>query len=99
MKDFDYKQLDELIHSRLRLAILAVLMAVEEAEFTFLRDKIGASDGNLSVQLRKLEEAGYVKLHKEIVNRKPRTMCSISSQGRRQFEEYIKQMQNFFPKD
>ena len=69
MKDFDYQQLDEIIHSRIRLAIMSVLISLQEAEFKFLKDKVNTTDGNLSVHLKKLEEAGYVEVKKEFVIR------------------------------
>ena len=64
MSDFDYQQLDEIIHSRIRLAVMAILAAMEEAEFTFLRGKVNATDGNLGANMRKLEEAGYVTMRR-----------------------------------
>jgi len=71
MSDFDYQQLDDIIHSRIRLAIIAVLVTVAEAEFTFLREKVNATDGNLSAHLKKLEESGYVAVSKSFEKRKP----------------------------
>src|SRR5947209_7762997 len=71
MRDYDYQQIDDIIHSRIRLAAMSVLTAIDEADFTFLRNKIGATDGNLSVHLKKLEEAGYIDLRKNILRRKP----------------------------
>ncbi len=89
---FDHSQLDEVIHSRLRLAVMAVLSAVDQADFTDLRDKVGATDGNLSTHLRKLEEAGYVQLHKHFVNRRPRTDCSLTEAGRAAFRDYVERL-------
>jgi DNA-binding MarR family transcriptional regulator len=71
MTDFDYQQLDDIIHSRIRLALMAVLVTVDEAEFTFLREKINATDGNLSTHMKKLEKAGYVAISKAFENNKP----------------------------
>ncbi len=93
MSDFDYQQLDEVIHSRIRLAIMAVLISVDEAEFTFLREKVGATDGNLSVHLKKLEEAGYVTVTKQFVAKKPVTSCKLSSTGKKAFEVYIDRLE------
>ena len=95
MSDLDYQQLDEVIHSRIRLAIMAALIAVEDAEFTFLRNKINTTDGNLSIQLRKLEEAGYVSTQKRFINRKPVTRSKLTAKGKRAFELYIKRIEEF----
>jgi DNA-binding HxlR family transcriptional regulator len=93
MPDFDYQQLDDIIHSRIRLAVMAVLVSVESAVFTFLKDKVGATDGNLSVHLRKLEEAGYISAHKRFVNRKPLSSYRITAKGRKAFEIYIERLE------
>ncbi len=71
MENFDHQQLDEIIHSRIRLAIMAVLVTIDEAEFNFLKEKVNATDGNLSTHLKKLEEAGYIAVQKSFENRKP----------------------------
>ena len=89
MKDYDYQQLDELIHSRIRLAIMTLLVSADQAEFTYIRDKINTTDGNLSVHLRKLEESGYIKMQKKFVDRKPVTSYSITIKGHKAFENYI----------
>jgi DNA-binding transcriptional ArsR family regulator len=94
MSDFDYTQLDDVIHSRIRLAIMAVLVGVEEAEFTFLKDKVGATDGNLSVHLRKLEEAHYVAARKEFVNKKPLSTYRLTAKGRKAFELYVERLEH-----
>ncbi len=98
MKQYDYQQLDEIIHSRIRLAIMALLVSVERAEFTFIRDTIGTTDGNLSVHLRKLEETGYVKMHKRFIERKPATSYSITPKGREAFEKYIERLEKMIKK-
>lgn len=92
---FDHSLIDDLIHSRLRLAIMAVLMSAEEAEFTYLRERTNTSDGNLSVHLRKLEEAGYIKVRKLFRERKPVTFYSISNKGATAFQDYVKQLEGF----
>ena len=89
MSEFDYKQLDDLIHSRVRLAIMAVLMSVEEAQFTFLREKVNATDGNLSANLRKLDTAGYVSAVKTFVERRPVSSYRVTEKGRRMFKKYL----------
>ena len=68
---FDHNAIDDIVHGRIRLGVMAYLAAVESALFPELRDKVGATDGNLSAHLRKLEEAGYVRADKSFVNRKP----------------------------
>ena len=93
--DLDYQQLDEVIHSRIRLAIMAALLTVDEAEFTFLRDKIKTTDGNLSVQLRKLEEVGYITTAKSFVRRKPMTRSKLTVKGRKAFEMYVQKIDEF----
>ncbi len=98
MKQYDYQQLDEIIHSRIRLAIMALLVSVERAEFTFIRDTIRTTDGNLSVHLRKLEETGYVRMHKRFIERKPATAYSITPKGREAFERYIDRLESMIKK-
>jgi DNA-binding HxlR family transcriptional regulator len=93
MSDFDYQQLDEVIHSRIRLAIMAVLISVDVAEFTFLREKVGATDGNLSIHLKKLEEASYIAVTKEFVAKKPVTSYKLSRKGRKAFEAYVDRLE------
>jgi DNA-binding transcriptional ArsR family regulator len=91
-EQFDYQQLDELLHSRIRLAIMAVLISVEEAEFTFLREKTGATDGNLSIHLKKLEEAGYVTATKRFIAKKPVSSYKLSRKGRKALEAHIERL-------
>ncbi len=95
MSDLDYQKLDEVIHSRIRLAIMAALLSVDEADFTFLRDTIKTTDGNLSIQLRKLEEAGYVSTVKSFIQRKPITRSKLTSKGRKAFEAYVQRLDEF----
>ena len=89
MKDFNYQQIDDVIHSRIRLAIMAVLTGAEEVEFTYLREKVGATDGNLSVHLKKLEEANYISVKKSFLNRKPISHYKLTAAGRKAFGAYI----------
>ena len=98
MTEFDYQQLDEIIHSRIRLAIIAVLVTVDEAEFTFLREKINATDGNLSTHLKKLEEIGYVAVSKSFENRKPVSRYMLTQKGRKAFEIYVERLENLIKK-
>ncbi len=92
MADFDHTLIDDVIHSRLRLAIMAVLASVERAEFSFLRKTVNATDGNLGAHLRKLEEAGYIGTEKLFVDRKPRTDCFLTELGRNAFREYVERL-------
>ena len=85
--------LDSHIHAPTRLKILAYLAAVESVDFTFLLKQTGLTRGNLSVNLRKLEEAGYVSIQKEFVNRVPRTMLCLTAQGRQALYTYRDKMQ------
>lgn len=93
MKDFDYQQLNDIIHSRIRLAIISVLVSIGEAEFTYLREKVKATDGNLSVHLKKLETAGYIEVRKEFVNKKPVTTSKLTEKGARAFEIYVTRLE------
>ncbi|MBU4484984.1 transcriptional regulator [bacterium] len=93
MPKFDYKQLDKIIHGRVRLGILTALLTGDEVDFNFLKEKLNLTDGNLSVHMRKLEEAGYIRVKKRIEKRKTRTSCTINSKGRKAFENYLKTLQ------
>ncbi|MES1200540.1 MAG: transcriptional regulator [Pseudomonadota bacterium] len=86
---FDVGQLDDVIHGRLRLGIMAYLTDVEVADFTELKDLLQATQGNLSVHLRKLEEAGYIAIDKSFVDRKPLTRARITEAGRKAFAAYL----------
>jgi DNA-binding HxlR family transcriptional regulator len=82
-------ELNPVVHGKLRLALLSLLAGVEEAEFTWLRQKTGATDGNLGAQLLKLEEAGYVSVKKRFVQRKPQTLYRMTEAGRTALTEYV----------
>jgi DNA-binding HxlR family transcriptional regulator len=82
-------ELNPVIHGKLRLALLSLLVGVEEAEFTWLRAKTGSTDGNLGAQLLKLEEAGYVVVEKRFVQRKPQTLYRMTEAGRAALGEYV----------
>ncbi len=88
-------QLDPIIHSRTRLAILSILVSVKEASFNYLKETIGTTDGNLSVSLSKLEEAGYISIRKAFKGKKPLTTCKISKKGTKAFSEYIKALETY----
>ncbi len=91
----DFKPLDPLLHSQLRLAIMSILIGSEKAEFTFLKEKTEATSGNLSVQLDKLEKAGYIMIEKSFKGKRPLTTCSITSKGIDAFESYVDNLKNY----
>ena len=93
-----FKSLDPLLHSQLRLAIMSLLISVESAEFTFIKEKTGATAGNLSVQIDKLEKAGYIKVKKSFKGKRPLTTCSISKKGSTAFEEYVNHLKSYIGK-
>lgn len=82
-------ELDTIIHSPLRLAVLSLLMSIEEADFMFLKAKTGATMGNLSVQLTKLADCGYIEVEKTFCNKRPRTVCRMTDKGREAFAGYV----------
>jgi DNA-binding MarR family transcriptional regulator len=88
------ERFDGLMLSRSRLGIIAALVGGDKFEFTFLRDSVGLSDGNLSVQLRKLEGAGYVKVEKVFVDRKPKTFCKITAKGRKALQKFVSSLED-----
>jgi DNA-binding transcriptional ArsR family regulator len=92
-------ELDPVVHGQIRLAALSLLAGVDEAEFIFLRDRIGTTDGNLSVHLSKLEEAGYVAVEKKFVDRKPKTLYRMTPKGRTAFLGYVRSLKALLGKD
>jgi DNA-binding transcriptional ArsR family regulator len=90
-----FEDLDPLLHSQLRLAIMSLLISVEEADFVFLKDETGATSGNLSVQIDKLREAGYIDVEKTFQRKMPRTVCRISQTGVEAFNEYVKALKSY----
>ncbi len=89
------KELNPLLHSQLRLAIMSILMNVDEADFVYLKEKTESTAGNLSVQLDKLSTAGYITVNKGFVGKKPRTVCTITDTGRKAFEEYVDDLRQY----
>lgn len=90
-----FKDLDPILHSQLRLAVMSLLIGVKEAEFTFIREKTNSTAGNLSVQIQKLKDAGYIEVTKQFKDNYPLTTCKITQQGIRAFEEYVKALQQY----
>ena len=89
------KELDPLLHSQLRLAIMSILMNVEEADFVYLRESTESTAGNLSVQLDKLSSAGYISVTKGFVGKKTRTTCRVTEEGRKAFEDYVDALKQY----
>jgi len=94
-----FKELDPILHSQLRLAVVSLLISVKEAEFTFIKEKTGATAGNLSVQLGKLKDAGYIDVTKQFKDNYPLTLCKISRKGVEAFEEYVNALQSYMKPD
>jgi predicted transcriptional regulator len=90
-----FEELDPLLHQQLRLAIISLLMNVREAEFTYIKEKTGATAGNLSVQISKLKDAGYIEVQKSFKENYPQTMCKISANGIAAFENYVKALEKY----
>lgn len=90
-----FETLDPLLHSQLRLAIMSILLSVEEADFVFLKEKTKSTSGNLSVQIDKLSEAGYIEVNKFIDGKKPRTVCKITNVGINAFEAYVEILKTY----
>lgn len=91
----EFKELDPILHSQLRLAVISLLISVREAEFNFLKEKTGATAGNLSVQLTRLKDAGYISIVKQFNNNYPQTLCQITPQGIEAFEKYVEALRSY----
>ena len=90
-----FKDLDPILHSQLRLAVVSLLIGVREAEFTFIKEKTNASAGNLSVQIQKLKDAGYIDVVKQFKDKYPQTICKITKEGIAAFDQYVKALQSY----
>ena len=90
-----FAQLDPLLHSQLRLAVMSLLIGVDSAKFVFIKEKTGATAGNLSVQLDKLSNAGYISVVKSFKWKKPVTTCSITKVGIKAFETYVNALKGY----
>ena len=93
-----FKELDPLLHSQLRLAIMSLLIGLESAEFVFIKEKTNRTAGNLSVQLDKLSEAGYLAIDKSFKGKKPVTTCRITKKGIKAFEDYVTVLKQYINK-
>ncbi|MGM9804668.1 MAG: winged helix-turn-helix domain-containing protein [Muribaculaceae bacterium] len=89
------KTLDPLLHSQLRLAVMSILMNVEEADFVYLKQQTESTAGNLSVQLDKLADAGYITIEKGFAGKKPRTTCRVTPQGKKAFATYVDALRHY----
>jgi DNA-binding MarR family transcriptional regulator len=90
-----FNDLDPILHSQLRLAVISLLMSAEVAEFTYIREQTGATAGNLSIQITKLKEAGYIEVTKKFRNNYPQTLCNITELGKEKFKEYVNSLKNY----
>ena len=88
-------ELDPLLHSQLRLAVISILMSVEEADFVYLRQQTESTAGNLSVQLDKLSNAGYISVEKGFQGKKTRTVCRVTERGREAFRNYVETIRKY----
>jgi DNA-binding MarR family transcriptional regulator len=94
-----FKDLNPLLHSQLRLAVMSLLISVEEADFVYLKEQTGATAGNLSVQIDKLQEAGYIEVEKTFRGKIPRTVCRMKPAGLDAFNEYVQALQGYLKSD
>lgn len=90
-----FRELDPILHSQLRLAVMSLLMSVKEAEFTFIKEKTNSTAGNLSVQVQKLKDAGYIEVNKQFKDNYPLTTCKVTPKGVTAFENYVKVLQEY----
>ena len=90
-----FKDLDPILHSQLRLAVVSLLVSVKEAEFTYLKEETGATAGNLSVQIQKLKEADYIDIEKRFKDNYPQTICRITPKGVNAFDDYVKILKQY----
>ena len=93
-----FNELDPILHSQLRLGVVSLLVSVKEAEFTYLKDETNSTAGNLSVQIQKLKEAGYIGIEKKFKDNYPHTICKITPTGIKAFEEYVKNIKQYLVK-
>lgn len=90
-----FKELDPILHSQLRLAVMSLLISTESAEFTYIQEQTGATAGNLSVQVTKLKESGYIEVTKKFSKNYPQTLCRITQLGREKFIEYVDSLKDY----
>lgn len=93
-----FRELDPLLHSQLRLAIISLLVGLDEADFVYLKERTEATAGNLSVQIDKLSQDGYIEVEKGFEGKRPRTVCRITAQGRKAFAQYVDALKDYISK-
>ena len=93
-----FRELNPLLHSQLRLAVVSLLVGLDEADFVYLKERTEATAGNLSVQIDKLSQAGYIEVEKGFEGKRPRTVCRITAQGRAAFAEYVDALKDYIRK-
>ena len=98
MENVNFKPLDPLLHSELRLSIMSILMMFEKSDFQYIKEQTGATSGNISVQLDKLSEAGYIEVNKLFKGKRPCTECTITEKGRKAFNDYVEALKSYLPK-
>ncbi|MCC8197479.1 MAG: transcriptional regulator [Tannerellaceae bacterium] len=91
-----FKPLDPLLHSELRLAVMSLLMMMEEADFVYIKKERKATSGNLSVQIEKLSEAEYIEVEKSFMGKRPRTACKVTAKGQQAFADYVEALKSYF---
>ena len=91
----EFKDLDPILHSQLRLAVISLLIGLKEAEFTFIREKTNSTAGNLSVQINKLKDSNYIEVTKQFKDNYPQTLCRITPKGIDAFEQYVQALQSY----
>ncbi len=94
-----FKELDQILHSQLRLAVISLLIGTEVAEFTYIREQTGATAGNLSIQITRLKDAGYIEVEKKFRNNYPLTLCRITPLGKKKFAEYVDALKDYLKPD
>jgi DNA-binding transcriptional ArsR family regulator len=90
-----FKELDPILHSQLRLAVISLLISSEVAEFTYIREQTGSTAGNLSIQITKLKDAEYIEVEKKFRNNYPQTLCRITPLGKQKFTEYVEALRDY----
>ncbi len=90
-----FKDLDPILHSQLRLSIVSILISVDEANFNFIKDSTQATSGNISIQIKKLRDAGYINVKKSFINNYPNTAVSITDKGIEAFETYVANLKKY----
>ncbi len=91
----NFKELDPLLHSELRLSIISILISVESADFNFIKETTGATNGNISVQIEKLKTAGYIDVEKRFRGKMPQTVCKITPKGVTALEQYVEALKSY----